>query len=466
MNLFEKLPLPPVFYHGREGSYWREDSRSGWIKINETSVRLFVADHGYAKKNDGSVNSEADECVMRVQAEQNVVYAAPLAGYDAGSYDMNGKTILVTEGPKRIVPKAGEWPTLARLFEGMFVDGEVDQRSYFYGWLKSGLATFRSGTWRASQMLALAGDAGSGKSLTQNLITELFGGRCAKPYQFMRGGTEFNSQLFSGEHLMLEDESESVDMRSRRHFGAMMKTLLCGRDQNCHGKNREAVMLRPLWRMSVSLNFDPERLLVLPPLDDDVCDKIIALKVVNHEMPMRTETEAEKERFWQTLVSELPAFAAYLETWNVPEDLRDERYGIRAFQHAEIVERLNATSSEIRLLELIDLTLFRNQFERRAWVGSAAELERRLTDEQSAFRDEARRLLNWNAACGSYLGRLEKCREGHHAGRVASRLIHGRREWTIQPPARDEGEAWITPVGDSCPPQRLSEAVRAGLGLN
>jgi hypothetical protein len=126
MNLFEKLPLPPVFYHGREGSYWREDSRSGWIKINETSVRLFVADHGYAKKNDGSVNSEADECVMRLQSEQNVVYAAPLAGYDAGSYEMNGKTILVTEGPKRIVPKAGEWPTLARLFEGMFVDGEVD----------------------------------------------------------------------------------------------------------------------------------------------------------------------------------------------------------------------------------------------------------------------------------------------------------------------------------------------------
>ena len=466
MNLFEKLPLPPVFYHGREMNYWRANDRDQWMKINEGSVRLFVADHGYAKKNDGGVNSETDECVMRIQSEQNVVYAAPLAGYDAGSYEMNGKTILVTEGPKHIVPKAGDWPTLNRLFEGMFVDGEIDQRPYLYGWLKFGLATFRSGTWRGSQMMALAGDAGSGKSLTQNLITELFGGRCAKPYQFMRGGTEFNSQLFAGEHLMLEDESESVDMRSRRHFAAMMKTLLCGRDQSCHGKNREAVMLRPLWRMSVSLNFDPERLLVLPPLDDDVRDKIIALKVVSHEMPMRTETETEKELFWRTLVNELPAFAAFLETWNVPDDLRDDRYGVRAFQHPEIVERLNATSSEIRLLELIDLTIFKNQFERRPWAGLSAELERRLTDDQCAFRDEARRLLNWNAACGSYLGRLEKVREGYHAGRVTSRLIHGRREWTIQPPARDEGETWIVPDGDGRPAPRLGEDVRAGLGLN
>lgn len=49
VKLFENLPLPPVYYHGREASYWREDDRGGWIKINESAVRLFVADHGYAK---------------------------------------------------------------------------------------------------------------------------------------------------------------------------------------------------------------------------------------------------------------------------------------------------------------------------------------------------------------------------------------------------------------------------------
>lgn len=45
--IFEKLPLPPVFYHGREASYWREDDAGGWIKINETAAKNFVANFGY-----------------------------------------------------------------------------------------------------------------------------------------------------------------------------------------------------------------------------------------------------------------------------------------------------------------------------------------------------------------------------------------------------------------------------------
>ena len=466
MNLFEKLPLPPVFYHGREASYWREDDRGSWIKINEGAVRLFVADNGYAKKNDGGVNSEADECVMRIQSEQNVVYAAPLAGFESGEHEMNGKLVLVTESPKFLEPKAGEWPTLNRLFEGMFVDGEIDQRPYFYGWVKSGMLTFRSGVWKSSQMLALAGDAGSGKSLTQNLLTVMFGGRSAKPYQVMRGDTTFNSHLFAGEHLVLEDESESVDPRSRRHFAAVMKTLLCAKDQSCHGKNREAITLNPLWRMSVSLNDDPERLLVLPPLDDDVRDKIIALKVVKKAMPMNTSTPDEAELFWKTLVGELPAFLAYLETWSVPAELADTRYGIRAFQHPEIVEKLNATNSEDRLLELIDLTMLRGR--REPWTGSSAELERKLTDVQSGYHNEAKRLLGWNAACGAFLGRLAKCRREFVAGRVSSRTLRGRTVWTINPPDPDVApeDVWITPDADPTPPQELGADVKASLGLN
>ena len=100
----------------------------------------------------------------------------------------------------------------------------------------------------------------------------------------MMGNTQFNSHMFSAEHLMLEDESESVDIRSRRNFAANIKTILTGRNQNCHGKNREALILNPLWRMSLSLNDDPERLQVLPPLDPDVRDKITVVSEGNSEL--------------------------------------------------------------------------------------------------------------------------------------------------------------------------------------
>ena len=49
--------------------------------------------------------------------------------------------------------------------------------------------------------------------------------------------------------------------------------------------------------MSLSLNDDPERLQVLPPLDIDVRDKIIVLKVIKARMPMPTGSPELDARF-------------------------------------------------------------------------------------------------------------------------------------------------------------------------
>jgi hypothetical protein len=256
----------------------------------------------------------------------------------------------------------------------------------------------------------------------------------------MMGQTQFNSHMFGAEHLMLEDEAESVDIRSRRHFAANIKTILTGRDQNCHAKHREALILNPLWRMSLSLNDDPERLQVLPPLDTDVRDKIIVLKVLKTRMPMPTGSPAADERFWARLVSELPAFLHYLEQWQVPEGLADDRYGIAAYQHPELVEKLEQTTPELRLLEFIDGELFHNpqtvlnHARLEPWEGSSTTLETRLVNPPSKIIHEARKLLTWQNSCGTYLGRLEDSENRHIAGRVTSRKRHGLTVWTIEPP--------------------------------
>jgi len=85
-KLFENLPLPPVYYHGREASYWREDDAGGWIKINETGAKNFAADFGYLKRLGKEANCEADDCLMKIQSRQNVAFVGPLAGFDAGVY--------------------------------------------------------------------------------------------------------------------------------------------------------------------------------------------------------------------------------------------------------------------------------------------------------------------------------------------------------------------------------------------
>jgi hypothetical protein len=432
--IVENLPLPPVYYHGREASYWREDDAGGWIKINEMAAKNFVANFGYAKKSEGEANSEADDCLINIQSGQNVAYVGALAGFDPGVYEMAGNLILVTKGPRSIQPAPGPWPVLGQLFEGMFVDGSEDQRPYFYGWLKMAMLSFKNRHWRASQLMALVGEKGSGKSITQNLITEMFGGRSRKPYRGMTGGTTFNSELFGGEHLMLEDESAAVDIRSRMHFGSNIKSLLVNRDQSCHGKNQEAITLRPVWRMTLSLNDEPEHLLVLPPLTNDITDKIIALKVYKKPMPMPTDLPDQSEQFWNTLLNELPAFADYLENWAIPPDLADPRYGVVAYQHPEIVEKLGETSPENRLFAMIEEEIYGNQFNREPWTGTAAELERRLLRETSDCREEARKMFAWGGACGTYLGRLEKSQAEYVVGRIASHRVNGVRHYTIQPP--------------------------------
>jgi hypothetical protein len=436
------------------------DENNHWIKVNDASAKSFIAEHSFSKIPAApGANSEVEKCIMEIQTRQNVAYVGPLAGHPAGIYRMGDNQILVTSSPKFIAPKAGEWRTLEALFRGMFVDGELDQRPYLYGWLKSAIASFQQRRWQASQLFAMAGPVGSGKSLCQNLFTVMFGGRIAKPYQFMIGQTQFNSHMFGGEHLMLEDEAESVDIRSRRHFAASIKTLLTGRDQNCHAKHREALILQPLWRMSASLNNDPERLQVMPPLDDDVQDKIILLKVIQSQMPMETGTPQADERFWNQLVSELPAFLHFLEHWAIPAELVDARYGIQAYQHPEIVEKLELTTPELRLLEFIDRVIFHDpvtpldHVRLEPWEGTASALENRLVNPPSTVIHEARRLLSWQTSCGTYLGRLEDSENERAAGRVTDHKRNGQAIWRIAPPTRPEPlEAPATPEPEPAPP--------------
>ena len=95
----------------------------------------------------------------------------------------------------------------------------------------------------------------------------LLGGRIAKPYRYMSGATEFNGDLFAAEHLCISDEAPGRDIHSRRSLGSHIKSMLFDIDQSCHPKNRQAITLRPIWAMSISLNDEPENHQVLPPLE-------------------------------------------------------------------------------------------------------------------------------------------------------------------------------------------------------
>jgi hypothetical protein len=425
--------------------YWTTNSRGGWIEINEQSLRRLLKKQGFrATRLEGERLSEVDQKLNEIQLEQDVAYAGPLAGHRSGVFECYGNRILVTTSPKLVEPKTGDWPMLRQFLQNLLVDGAYDQRPYVYAWLKLGYEALRARRLRPAPVMGIAGPRNSGKSLLQNLVTVIFGGRVAKPYRYMSGRTDFNGELFSAEHLMVEDEAPSTDLRSRRALGAHIKAFTVNQTQSCHVKNRQAITLAPFWRVSISVNDEPENLMILPPIsaseDDSLGDKIILLRAKLADVPMRTETLEQWSAFWETLMAELPAFLDFLLNWEVPKELRHPRYGMKTWHHPELLLALDALAPETRLLSLIEEVLFTDHENKlgsghvvtrsrtkASWEGTAEELESLLRSDP-AYGYEAQKLFSWSTACGTYLGRLAK----KHPTRVESDRSSNARRWILR----------------------------------
>jgi len=310
-----------------------------------------------------------------------VNYAGALAGKQCGYYFENGVRILATSEPRIIAPVEGEWTKLniflTNLLGGLDEPYADDQLNVLYGWLKISYSALCDHRFQPGQALAIAGPVESGKSLVQDLITQILGGRAAKAAMFLQGRTDFNGELFTAEHLLLEDESASTSYQARAALGVNIKGITANRVQACHAKYRQIVNLAPWWRLTISLNDRPERLLILPPLAEDNRDKIILLRASRHPMPMPTELHQDKERFWNVLMAELPAFLFYLtQVFHVTEPWAGGRFGVKAFQHPALLTELDELSPAIQLLELIDLAQIW-EVQSSVWEGTALGLRER-----------------------------------------------------------------------------------------
>ena len=158
--------------------------------------------------------------------------------------------------------KEGSFDVLASLLEGLFGQDQKQLDCFLFWW--RGILFERT---KPRQALVIAGDAGGGKSLLQQLITHTLGGRSVKPYKYLTGRTEFNSEMFGAEALVIDDESASTDFRSRENLGNEIKQIVVGSEHRFHAKGRDALMLSPFWVLSFSLNDEAENLQVLPRME-------------------------------------------------------------------------------------------------------------------------------------------------------------------------------------------------------
>jgi hypothetical protein len=396
-------------------------NETGWIAQTESQFKRRLKSSGVSTKApDGEMLSPSDVEILRIQDHESIQYAGPLAGSIEGFREDGSLRFLVTESPLLIEPVKGDWLTLKAVFEAVLADPEYDQLTVFYGWLQVAVKALRAGLLMPGQALVLAGVKGCGKSLIQNLITQLLGGRSAKPYSFMTGGTQFNSELFKAEHLMIEDEAPATDFRSRRNLGTAIKQLTVNEDQRLHAKNRDAMMLKPFWRVSITLNDEPEDLHVLPQIDSSLEDKLILLRAYKRDFPMPSAGAGERKLFGDTLRGEIPAFLEWLlNEFVIPAEFRTDRFGVNHFHHPDLLAMLQEISSESRLMELIDQHIM------LPFEGSSAELETQLYEKAPR---QASQLLYFSNATGALLARLKK----ESGSRVSKTHTSGGNLWRIE----------------------------------
>jgi hypothetical protein len=416
-------PLDDLHYDPNSGQWWTRNVWGDYAQINGERVRTLFTESGVSPTKDQTGASDVDRELLRRTRDTRIRYAGSVAGHRAGLY---GK-VLVTESVAPLESVPGDCARLQTYLHNL-LDQNDDQYWRLIYWLALRRRAVLTNTWRASQALALVGPAACGKSFVQaQVITKLLGGRIAKPYRYMSGATEFNGDLFASEHLCISDEAPGRDIHSRRSLGSHIKSMLFDIDQSCHPKNRQAVTLRPIWAMSISLNDEPENLQVLPPLDPSLMDKLIILRCVRNPLPW---PGPEIEVLREIIDTELSQFSYYLDGLTVPDHLVEPRCGLKAYQHPAILEELMQLSPEHQLIGLIDTVIFENEF--LTWRGTAADLETILRD--SKYAREADRLFRFNTACGVYLARLHE----QDPERIKKTKTNGKVKWAISPPKKTE----------------------------
>lgn len=390
-----------VWYDPNTGKFFRETEDKTWIDYRDPDFRRYLKYcHFTTKIFEGQTISPLEKLQVEVHQHRRVAFAGEIAGYPAGLHRMSNDWVLIPKGLRLMKPKRGSWATIKTLVNealGM-------QQRYFYGWLKSAMETLTYGApFRAGQMLAMAGPSGAGKSLIQNLLTAIFGGRCCKPYDFLVGVDRFNSTLLGAEHWMIEDDASSTDIRARRHFAAKIKNTVVNMVHDYKPKHRDHISVCPFIRLTMTLNSNPESMLVLPPLDEDVEDKIMLLKATKIVPRFKEDDIAGRVAFSEKMNAEIPALLYQLQKTPIPKDLRDHRYGVKTYHHPGLKNALQKLSPEERLLNIIDGCDFFDGFTTRR-EGTAFEIEKELKNHDK--NGDAQKLFSFNTACGTYLARL------------------------------------------------------------
>lgn len=402
----EAMPPPEpglveMYFSQSNNALWARNKQGCFQAYSERAINIMLRRAGYSdllKYADTTSYLEAE--FLRICEEQSVSFAGPLGGFNAGLTEYNGHRILVSNSPTILEAKKGDCSLLKDLIGQLL----LDEGLYFYGWIKHARDSLKAGLpWGCGQLLVLAGPEGCGKSVLQSLITTMLGGRASSPYKYMTGSTEFNGEIYSAEHGLIGDQNHKTTKGSRRAFGAAIKELTVNPEQWVHGKHKTGCTLSAFLRLSMSVNDDPYALQALPEMESNVRNKLMVLQCNPTVMPFPSPQYPTMHAYSLALKKCIPALLHEVEEWQIPEEMRSVRYGIRSYHSPSVMMKLASLSDEWKFWQFVEMYLFSGKLQTE-WNGFAIDLEKILREEVKGESLSA--LLHYPGACGQYLTSL------------------------------------------------------------
>lgn len=459
------------------GMWWKSGSgrsfvlgseKSGWsVWPEDAVVDKLRQDHCISiKAREDERLSESKRVFLWVRENRCLDEIFPaLPGYRSGVHRLDsGERVLVKSQPSLVEPVAGEWPTIRALIEGLL---GTEQATYFYSWCQRAHISLRDGdpgNWAPGHALIFAGPRGAGKSLIQTkIITPILGGREADPQKFLFGTDDFNGDCFSAEHLNLGEVPSSQKTVDRMALAETIKQIVATPLARMRLMRTEPWSVHPYWRLTISLNDDPDKLRSLPPITADLGDKVIIFHTRKAAMPMPTTTLDERRAFSQAIADEMPAFLHWLLTeWTIPAELLKypdgtdaTRFGFREYHSTLIKDGLFDETPAGELMMLIDNAEFEHEGRKglklwdldsaphhnagqpgKCWHGSALLLERILCGQEEprcSIGEQFREFFKKNAL-PRLLQRLNEHPELGDGKRIAKGDTRRWKGWIIGRP--------------------------------
>jgi len=352
-KLVEQLP---IFHASQENKFYfrKADGRYASVPWHGFDTALRASGIDLPKED---AHNFIEDMKAKICNTNGVDLAMNLAGYPVGPVTLKDKQrLLITKGFWMPNPEKGDSKPLLK-FIWNFCGKREDQYYYLMSWLKiavaSGLRCLKVGIEGAklgpSQLLAIVGPPGAGKTLFITLVSEMFDGSIRNPYPAFSGVTSFRGDLASSVLLVMDDSAESVRSVARHKLAKNLKEYLVVPQRRFEAKYKKSVTAPTFQRVVMLGNHDS--LNVFPAPERDFLDKYALLRAYMSKEMSAIRSEAEKEAWIDSYRQAIPAFMHYLiHEFEIPDEIVDSRYGVKAFQDPELLDELSNAGTDRELL--------------------------------------------------------------------------------------------------------------------